>query len=801
MFKNFIIVGLRSLWRNKAYTLINVLGLSLGLAIAIVVFLLVNEELSYDKHIPDRDEVYRVVSETRFPQKTQYSPDSPYPLAEAIRNGIPEIAATSIHYNNGGIVKRGEEKIEISSGIVFADSVMDEVFGPTWIIGNPKTSLSGPNKVVLTRSLAEEWYGTPQAAIGNTFLLDGTATLVVEGVIEDWPETSNLPVTMLVSFPTLLSFAKKLGNNLSSWSWVWSGSVWIKKDKNISDKTVSDAINQVVSVHYKKDDLNVPKYGLQPLPDIHFNTKYKDDTHGTVTSIQTLLIMGSIGFLILLIACINFINLATAQSLKRAHEVGVRKVLGSRKSHLKWQFLTETLLITLLATILALAFVEISLGKILEELDVNLTLKYDLNLLLFLAGILAFTTLAAGAYPAFVLAKFKPIKVLQGSFLKQKTGNKLSLRRSLVTFQFAISQVLIIATLICAAQLNYFENKELGFRKDQILTTSFPDTDSATVSNIRQELMLHPETSNMSFASGTPNSNSVFMLDAWDPQDAENINFQSELKIVDTAYLRLYNLEMVAGRWLDQSDFNKLNGYIVNEAFVHMIGFDSPEDALGKVVAATINKNAQQPIIGVVKNFHNKDLSESIGPCMFTHFDRYFFQLGVSVSPGSEEKAYAIVQGAWESAFPSSIFDAQYLDEQLADNYSSETAMFSLVRLFSLIALGIAIIGLYGLVAFMALQRTKEFGVRKVLGASTFSLINLLIKEFNWLILIAFVIAAPIGFWAMNEWLSTFAYRIDLNPLYFVLPLVGTALVTWLVAGWRAWWAARQNPVASLRAE
>jgi hypothetical protein len=543
-------------------------------------------------------------------------------------------------------------------------------------------------------------------------------------------------------------------------------------------------------------------YGLQALSDIHFDERYAHDNYAPTVSRSRLWGIVLIAMLVLLTACINFINLSTAQATRRSREVGIRKVLGSSRGQLIQQFMGEAFVITGISLVISLflaGWILPPVGKLLE-FDLSLGLLQNLPLWTFLLALWLGVTALAGFYPALVLSGFQPVWALKNSLHSYRSGG-LNLRRSLVVFQFVISQILIFSTLVITAQLRYFQSKDLGFDKAAIVTFALPDNDKARAQLLANELRQEPSILRWSFSSGPPTSdsklNTTFVSSDVDYPDT----YRVELKSIDDHYAETFGLDLLAGRWLDEMTFDSITGYVVNEALIHKIGIADPEEAIGKRISPGINEGTPAPILGVVRDFHNESLQGEIMPCILLN-NAYFRYVGaIKIQGESYEAALARLEKAWEATYPGFVFKYQFLDEQLAENYEAETRFQRAFQLFSLIAILIGCLGLYGLVSYMALQRSKEIGIRKVMGAGVQDIVLLLSREFSLLVGIAFLIAAPLATWGMYQWLQNFAYRISIGPGTFLMTLLLAVGIAWLTVGYKAWVAARKNPADTIRVE
>jgi ABC-type antimicrobial peptide transport system permease subunit len=508
-----------------------------------------------------------------------------------------------------------------------------------------------------------------------------------------------------------------------------------------------------------------------------------------------------IGIFLLVIACVNFINLATAQAVNRAKEVGVRKVLGSDRKQLAIQFLSETALITIASLVIALLIAQLTLPFLNELLNVKMSTRFISNptVSLFLIGTFLAVTFLSGLYPAFILAGFNPITALKSKITNRMVGG-ISLRRGLVVLQFAIAHVLIIGTLIVVSQMNFFRNATLGFDKAEIINVPVPgDSISHTrLTYMRDQLMQNPDIKNVSFSYASPSSDGNWNSDFKYDNAEKSTNFSANLKWADTAYFRIYNMQFVAGRPYNHSD--TVREFVVNETLLKSLGVKDPKDALGKKMdfwdGGTIG-----PIVGVVKDFNSSSLRRPMDAVVLSTWKDVYQTINIKLIPGKEGTTLSYVEKLWSETFPDYIYEYSFLDETINNFYRQERQLSQLYKIFAAIAIFISCLGLYGLVSFMAAQRIKEIGIRKVLGASAGNIIYLLSKEFSLLIIIAFAIAVPVAYYIMDQWLQDYSYRIQIGVTLFVMAIVGSMVIAWITVGHRAVRAALANPVKSLRTE
>ena len=798
MLKNYFKITLRNLYKNKVSTFINLFGLSLGLSACVLVFLVITYELNYDNFHANKDRIFRVVRHEINAPQGKRNASTPFPMRAALVNDYPELeGVTQVFYPQEHQLQWKEEKW-IEDQIIFTDSSFFKIFDFEVVSGNPVASFKKPNTAFITESMAKSRFGDQQA-IGQIVRLSELVDVEIAGILQDPPGNSHLPFTMVI---TVDSFNKELvgGFNYDSWGVNIGFAHYILLPENKSQKDFEVSLSKLPAKYIQGDNVDKITYQLQPLDRIHFDKTYADFNPGYTIDVSYLYVLGFIGLFIMLLACINFVNLSTAVAIRKSREVGVRKVLGASRRQLVYQYLGEALILTLMSTLIALGVAERVMPLINDFLDMGLTfeaLRFPLAIG-FLVAIILLVSLLSGLYPAFVLSGYKPVEALKNKVSSHNTSS-IFLREGLVTFQFVISQILIIGTIVVAQQMNYFRNKPLGFDKDHMVTASLSDNDPVKLQTLKNKLLANSNIHHVSFAIGVPTSENDINSDL--KLEGTEDDFVAGIKAVDYDYMQTFNLQLVAGRWFMKEDQQQpALEILVNETTVRNLGFSSPEEILGKELAFGLNQS-KGPVIGVVKDFHTKSLHEAIKPQVLLQFPRFYFEAGVKIADTNIPETIAHIQSAWEEAFPGYIFDDTFMDDYLEKNYSRENQLFTIFKIFSGISIGIGCLGLFGLISFMVVQKTKEVGVRKVLGASITNIVGLLSGNFIKLAGIAFIIAAPLVWYSMNQWLSGFAYRIDIKPVYFVVGGIVNIIIALLTIGYQAAKVAMANPVNSLRDE
>lgn len=803
MLKNFLVTAVRNLWRSKITTIINLSGLTLGVGTCLILFLLVHHETTFDKFHTKADRIYRVVMEGDGNNGKNYSSGVPPVLWEAFKNDFPEaeeVVFTS-YYGRGSLVTipqpQGEpKKFNDDNNLAFTLPSFFKVFDRKIISGNPNTLLEQPNEAVISRKVANKFFGH-EDAIGETLTFNGR-DYKVTAIMEDYPETTDLPFNVLLSFITI-----KKEKDEAGWNSIWSDEhCYFLLKQGASIDQVEKRFPEFFKKYHGNENRNHVAFHAQTLASIHHDDRYNNYSYSTTTYNQ-IAVMTVIGIFLIITACINFINLVTAEAIKRSKEVGIRKTLGSSRIQLVAQFLGESMLITAAAVVLALVLAQVALPILNTFLNKHLSLQTSDGALWWFIGIVTLLVAAlSGLYPSFVVSGFKPAFAIKNS-MHAKNSSGYHLRRGLVVLQFMISQFFLISTIVVVMQTNYFNNKDLGFKKDAIVNIPIPENErhgftdgTSKMRTLRNEVERMNGIKLASLCNFPPTSGSVMSTNFY--LEGREQDFDVQLKMIDGHYVDLYGLTLVAGKNI--ADADTAQGFLVNEKVVSLLGFQHPEEIIGKRMRQGGGKTLL-PVVGVVKNFHTMSLREPIEPTVLMNRIRNYSTLSLSVNLNDFQKTLGGIQQKWEAAYPNNIFSYRFLDEEVREFYESEQRMSTLITLFTGIAIFIGCLGLLGLATFMANQKTKEIGIRKVLGATVQSIVLSFSKEFVFLIMIGFVMAAPLAAYVMNQWLNNFSYKIEIGPAVFVAGLVITFLIAILTVGYRSLKAARANPAHSLRSE
>lgn len=808
MFKNYFKIAWRNVMRNKSYATINVTGLAIGIAACLLIFLIVQFETSFDNFHANKDNIYRVLTVNSGPDGTNANAGTPMPLTEGLKLDFPQIKQVSnimlndgAHYSAGGsdgsAVKKFKEDVSY-----YADPAFFGIFDFKWLAGDKNTALAEPNTIVLSRDEADKFFGDWHTAMGKIVRHDNKRDLKVTGIIENTPANTDFPMKVAVSWLTLIGKGGDFTNNAKDWISTFSDkNCYIILPAGTDVKRFNTNLAAFAKKHvpppYNKNQV----FQLQALKDMHYNTAvgvYGRHPFGK----ELINVISLIGLFLLIIACVNFINLATAQAVNRSKEVGIRKVLGSNRYQLLLQFISETLIITLFAVIFASIISWLTLPLLNNLLEIQLSGGFlaDPLVISFLATVLTGVTLLAGFYPALVLSGFNPIEALKNK-IKAGSSSGISLRRVLVVTQFCIAQFLVIGTLVLIYQMNYFKNKSLGFNKDAVITVPVPaDSISRTrINALKDELLQQPGIKDISVSLYGPADNGGWFSDFRVDNAAKPVDFNASLKWADPEYFKLYGMQFVAGGPYAKTD--TISGYVVNETLIHKLGITDPRQAIGKYIMLWDDQKKKAQITGVVKDFHSESLRYAIPPVLMAPWKIYYQKLNIKVQPTNLSQTLASVAGLWNKTYPEGVYEYQFLDKTVADFYKNEDQLSTLYKVFAGIAIFISCLGLYGLVSFMALQRIKEVGIRKTLGASVGNIVYLFSKEFTVLIVVAFVISAPLGYYFMDQWLQDFTYKITIGPEIFIVAILTSVAIAWASVGYKAIKASLADPTKSLRSE
>ncbi|WP_259067619.1 ABC transporter permease [Mucilaginibacter sp. X4EP1] len=785
MFKNYVIIAFRNIRRNLSYAFLNVFGLTLGIAACLVIFLIVRNELNYDDY-SKANRTYRVTLNA-----IDFNSDVSLAVAPAMRADFPELEQVSqVMYSHEVMVKVNNNRFR-ENDFAFADEHLPAIFNFQWISGDPKTALKEPNSIVLTESLAKKYYGDKNP-MGEVINIENQINAKVTGVIKDLPGNRSLPLQLVVSLETI---KKQLKEGMANFWDIGGGYfTFILLPPHYSLQQIQRKIPAFLHKNWGLNPKEV-RLPLQPLKAIHFDQRYINNTI-TPTSKDTYYALFGVALLIIITACINFINLATAQAIKRAKEVGVRKVLGAHRSQLIKQFMGETTILILIALFLGVVIASLFLSEAGNWLNIKIDaheLKQPL-VVGVIAGLTVLVILLAGLYPAFVQSAYQPIESLKNSTGTPAKG--FTLRKGLVVAQFAISQILIVGTLVVAHQMDYFQNQDLGFNKDAIISFNIPNQTKKAV--LTHYLVNNPGVKQVAFSSGAPSYNTSFAGFSA-PDHGITKDDVTEIKFVDENFTDMFGLKMLAGQKISKVDpKDTVQNIVANETLIHKVGIMDPEKAIGQHI---MMNGRRANIIGVMQDFQSESKHKKRRACVLMYYADAFFMVNVKLQPAAMSSTIENINKTWSALFPDNLFEYQFLDEHIASFYTQEQKVYTAFRLFSSIAILIGCLGLYGLISFAAAQRTREVGIRKVLGAPLLSIVGLFSKEFILLIAIAFFIAAPVGFYAMHNWLQNYAYHVNIGTGTFLIAIAASIVIAAITISYQTIKAALVNPVKSLRSE
>lgn len=809
MFSNYLKTAWRNIIRHKGYTIINVSGLAVGIAACLLIFVVVNFELSYDTFQKNYDNIYRIVTTAKHSDGSEdHNPGIPCPAYDALKADFPQfekIAPVAISSGSQVTVLGTDPNTDVASSkkfiednnIVFTSPAYFDMFNAEWLSGSAGT-LKDLGNVILNRKSAEKYFGDWKNAEGRFIKLDNTALLKVSGVIEDAPLNSDMNMGMFISYESFKTYPDNFGYSAEWGSLSSNHQVFVMLPQNVKAANIQSQMPAFIKKHYTQDDGPTKRMQvLQPLKEIHFDAGYGSlgDHNADKNVLWTL---SFIGVLIIVMASINFINLSTAQAVGRSKEVGIRKVLGSRRGQLISQVMGETFLIVLFSVVLAVFIAKLvmpylsNVASVPENIPLLTTATF-----IFLAVVLVTVTILSGIYPALIVSGFKPALALKSKITSASVGG-ISLRRVLVVTQFAISQILIIGTIVAVSQMNHVRNADLGFNKEALLIMpAYTDSiNLARMEPLRQQLLQNPDVVSVSFGSDEVSSNNNWASNfAFDNKKDED--YPVFHKFGDVNYLKTYGLQLAAGRNYVASDTT--NEIIINETLLHKLGMTDPQKAIGKNLR--LGGGRWLPVVGVVKDFKTNSLKDEVKPLTIAARKQFYFSLAVKINTANLSRTTAQVQKLWEKTYPEYAFNSHFADETIENFYRQENQLSLLYKIFAAIAIFISCLGLYGLVSFMAAQKTKEVGIRKVLGASVGNIVVMFSKEFTVLISIAFLIAVPVAWYYMNNWLQDFQYRISIGIGVFGLAIMVSLIIAWITVGYKAVKAALINPVKSLRSE
>ncbi|MFC1897984.1 ABC transporter permease [Candidatus Cloacimonadota bacterium] len=779
MLKNYLKIAFRNFRRNKAFTFINIVGLAIGMTVCIMLLLWVQDELSFDKFHKNSENIYNLIQEGVWNDGENYGNRTiPYCLAPLMHEIYPEIENHVRVRTFNGMMMQLDDKTFYEDDVLLTEPALFEIFSFDLVKGDLEVAFNDKHNLILTETTARKYFGD-EDPMGKIIRYDDRVDFTVTGIAADAPENSTISFNMILPFEILGE------ERINSWSWESSGYIQLNKSTNLTDFG-NKIINTVIDNRENGDTL----VRVQPLSRVHLYDPL-DQPEGLIF----VLIFASIGIIVLLIACINFMNLATARSAKRAKEVGIRKVVGADRKSLIRQFMSESVLTALFALVVAFVLVELFLPNFNQLSGKNLDIS--LSNLVFILGLIAITLIVgviSGSYPAFYLSQFNPNKVLK-SGNAPKTKNRF--RTVLVVFQFSISIALIICTATVYDQINYLQNKDLGFSKDFIVSIPFNTELEESYDAFKEEMMKNPNILGVTNSSSSPANVGNVNPAVWEGKtDDENILFNFFL--VEKDFLTVFDMELVAGENFSKDhESGEPVPYIVNEAAVKLMQLENP---IGKRFTMYDDQNAGE-IIGVVKNYHFQRLTNDIGPIMITTLYWWRGNVYIKVNPKNVQESLHYIEEVVTKLSPSFPYEYSFLDEDIDQLYTYYYEMGNIIKYFAILAVFISCLGLFGLASFMTEQRTKEIGIRKVLGSSAAKIIYLLTKGFSKWVLLANIFAWPIAYYAMQKFLSLFAYNSGVNIWLYILSGIAALFISIFTVGYQTLRAANANPVRALQYE
>ncbi|GAA4446976.1 ABC transporter permease [Nibrella saemangeumensis] len=792
MLYNYLKIAVRTLWKNPLYSLLNIAGLALSIACCTLIALYVWDEWNFDRANPHAGSIYRIVEDQKQGDEWFKVAVTPGPLAPTLKSDYPEVVQTARLGMWSGIFKLGKQSFE-ENEVYFADNTLLSMFDMPLLKGNPKTALLQPNEMLLTETMARKYFGADWQknpnVLGQTLRLNNETDYIVAGVVQDRPYNSHL------QFDVLLSFEHVVKND--KWGYQWSSNSYYTYVQ-LREGTDVTAFNEKIKEHLKRYNPSTETtLALQPLTDIYLYSKFafNTDSWGSRSDILYVQIFSIVGLIVLLIAGINFVNLSTARSMRRAREVGVRKTIGAQRWHLVMQFLGESVLLTLVAALVG-GMIATALMPLFNELSgKNLSITYASRPFLLTMGLLVVGIgLLAGLYPAFLLSSFKPAKVLKGIF-NVRSGK--AFRQSLVVGQFALSVILIICTMLVYRQLTFMQQKDLGFDKAQLLYVRMGGQLKQKALLFKQELENSSHVQKAAATTATLINVGNETNIEWEGQQKGDEFLITQMN-VDEDFIPTVGMKMRQGRNFSPAfTTDSISGFIINEAAAWRMGYTS--NAVGKKVTFW---GQTGNIVGVVKDFHYRPLNVPIAPLILRYRPReFYFNMLVKTKPGQVANALQTIAQVYKRYETESPLHTGFIDQELDRQYQREQRTARIILYFSGLAILIACLGLFGLVAFNAEQRMKEIGIRKVLGASIASIVSLLSSDLLKLVLIAVLVASPVAWWVMRTWLQGFAYRIDMAWWVFALAGGMAVLIALLTVGFQSIKAALMNPVITLKTE
>ncbi len=800
MIKNYFITALRNFKKNKLYALLNVFGLGIGIASCLFVYALVDFEYSFDSFQTKKNEIFRVTRHYFGNNRVSYNGSIPYPTGDEILNKVPDVK--SVVQFHGPVREQmllidevGNQQVFRQSGVLYTTPSFFDMLDFEILRGAPASILEDPFKIFLTEAMATKYFGTKDP-IGKIITINSTEEHEVVGIVANPPKNTNLPFECILSIVTIKERHPSLFGNNWGTDWAYSSYVEVEKGQDIGD--LERKLDQMMAPHLDDEDKEKLEMHLQPLLEIHNDEKYGDDQNYVTPSLMIYAFI-LLGALLLATSCLNFINLTTAQATQRAKEVGVRKTLGGSKTELIFQFLSETFVIVFAATIVGL-----TLGQIIIQwfngflTEISYDLNYTPKVIFFSILIMLLITFLAGYYPSMVLSKYKPAEALSRKIQMAKGSGNFNFRRILVITQFTVTNLMIIAALIIAAQMDFVKNKDLGFDHKNLVTIGFPDGAYEKLKTISGEFKSKSYIADATIQYSNPfagsNWNNSYRLPGGEYIDGNNAN----MKFADENYIPFHGLELIAGRNISGRIINdSTHEAVVNEKLIATLGW-TPEEALGKKVLANSD---EFKVVGVMKDFNLYSLHYAIKPVMIYKWTTQLNQLAIRLKKYPTTEELQDIEATFKSFFPNDVLEISIFAEEIEEFYLVENLLHEVILYVSALTIILSVMGLFGLVSFMAVKNSKNIGIRKVFGAPISSILKIFAKEYIVLLSVAFIVAAPIAYFLVDIWLNEFTYHIEPGPKYFIIGFLVSIVIAMLTVGYRSYMAATANPIKSLRYE
>lgn len=788
MIRSFLISALRNLKRNRLFSAINVLGLALGFACCMVIFVIVKYETSFDDYHSKADRIYRINLNQQTPQGRRLDGCNYSPLAEAIRSDVTGLETVTGVYCLQVYQFAKDENLFENKFAFFADQNYFDVFDVTWIAGNQTRALTLPNSVVVTDFFAENFLGGTNV-LGTTFILENKLPLTVTGVVKTPPTNTDHPYSILISYSSLSEF---IPESVDNWETIGGGATYVLFNADTQQDKIYPQLKKITQKYLRQDVAKNTEFFLMPLNDNH-DRNYDYSSFNYDFPVPVMVILSIIAGMIAFIACINFVNLATAQSLKRAKEVGLRKTMGSSRIYLILQYMSEAFVITLFAVMTGLVMAKIGMMQLNQLYGGNylqFNLLSDYSTVLFIATATVGISILSGIYPAFVLSGYRPVQALKSQTYSGKTKG-LTFRRGLVICQFIGAQILILVTIIMINQINFFKSRQYSFDPETIvIIPALRGNDHQQHEKLKDELRNLPGVLQYSFGNAGNEITEFYV-------HKEN-KLSGIVSYIDASYIHTFNVELLAGKNFSSDATHSSSEVIVNESLVKALGIERPGLAVGSIYSL----DGEQVIIrGVLKDSYTQPLSNKIDPVCFRYLPEKFTGLAINISTDNMGETLAGIEKAWKNVYPNYLCKYYFMDDSLNREYGFFNIIFSFLGTASLLAIFIGCLGLYGLVSFMAIQRTKEIGIRRVFGATVSNIIMMFTKESTILIIVAFAVAAPLAHFLGIAMLMEFPERVIPGIWIFVLTLLGSLLIALLTVFYRSLRAAMQNPGETLRSE